>query len=98
VSSENLRTNTDGSDDTQSFVNNVNKSGESTQPWGAPVFRITELEKDLLTLTTCGRSKRKSKTQWQMDGWTFRTNSLSKSMWGMMVLKALLKSKNKTLA
>ena len=37
--------------DTRSFVKRVKRKGESTQPCGAPVLRITGLERELLTLT-----------------------------------------------
>ena len=98
VSSENLITTTDESEETQSLVNKVNKRGERTHPWGVPVFKMAHRENILLILTTWGRHKRKSRSQWQMEGWTFMCNNLSNSLWGMMVLKAELKSINKTLA
>ena len=51
VSSENLTTGTYWLPDSQSFVKRVKRKGESTQPCGAPVLRITGLERELLTLT-----------------------------------------------
>ena len=46
--------------DTQSFVNKVNKSGDRTQPCGAPAFNVMEPDVNLPIRTLCGLSSRKS--------------------------------------
>ena len=48
---------------TQSLVNREYRRGLSTQPCGAPVLRISEVEVLFPTFTTWGRPVRKSRTQ-----------------------------------
>ncbi len=97
VSSANFRSLTEGSLDVQSLVYREKSSGERTQPWGAPVLIVRVLDENFPSLTSCCLSVRKLLIHWQtevgMESWV----SLGRRRFGMIVLKAELKSTNRIL-
>ena len=50
-SSENLNSLTEEEEERQSLVYSVKRMGDNTQPWGAPVFRVIELDESPFILT-----------------------------------------------
>ncbi len=97
VSSVNFRSLTEGSLDEQSFVYREKSSGERTQPWGAPVLIVQVLDVYFPSLTNCCLSVRKLVIHWQMEVGMENWVSLGKRRFGMIVLKAELKSTNRIL-
>ena len=63
VSSANFVMWTDGWSERQSLVKIEYRSGDRTQPCGAPVLRVMVLDELLLNLTIWGRRSRKSSSQ-----------------------------------
>ena len=81
----------------QSSVYKVKRTGERTQPWGAPVF-VVKLFDDLpFTYTNCDLLLKNSNIQDIMCLFTFMSNNLLTNMCGCIVLKADEKSTNKIL-
>ena len=74
----------------QSWMNREYWRGLSTHPWGAPVLRIRVADVLLPTLTTLGRSVRKSRIQLQREVFSPRILSLVMSFEVTMVLNAEL--------
>ena len=73
----------------QSKVNKEYILGEIGQPWGVPVFITIVDDKLHSILTIWGLSRRKFKIQLESVYGKFNlVNNLSKSLQGMMVLKA----------
>ncbi len=67
------------------------RAGDSeTQPCGAPTFRVMELEVNWPIFTTCGLPVRKSWIQSQSVVFRPRSESLTASLEGTIVLKAEL--------
>ncbi len=62
VSSANLTIEVELWEDTQSWVYREYSRGLRTQPCGAPMFRVMELEVNWPTFTTCGLAVRKSES------------------------------------
>ncbi len=87
VSSANFRSLTEGSLYVQSFVYREKSSGERTQPWGAPVLIVRELDENFPSLTTCCLSVRKLVFHWQMEVGTESCVSLFWRVSEMMLLK-----------
>lgn len=77
----------------QSCVISVNSNGLSTQPWGELVLSLMVLEVLFPILTCCGLSIRKSKTMLQREELKPGRDSILVRFFGMIVLKAELKSK-----
>ena len=94
VSSANLRITEPGKNVTQSDVNREYRIGDNTQPGGAPVFKVIDLDTREPIFTRCGRSKRKSKTHLQSEPSIPRPSNLLLSFRGKIVLKAELTSIN----
>ena len=88
VSSANFAIFTDS--DVQSFVESANRSGDSTQPCGAPVLMTMDFEVMPLNFTTWGRDSRKSIIQLLMDSSTDIPVNFLYSLTGMIVLNAEL--------
>ncbi len=84
-------------EDTQSWVYREYSRGLSTQPCGAPTFRVMELEVNWPTFTTCGLAVRKSWIQSQSEVFRPRSDSLAASLVRTIVLKAELYSMNSSL-
>ena len=82
---------------TQSCVNREYRRGLSTQPWGAPVFRVRVEDVALPIRTACGLPARKFRIQSQRAMLSPRSLSLVTSFRGMMVLNAELKLMNSIL-
>ena len=79
----------------QLLVKREYRTGDSTHPRRAPVFRMMVDDWRLLSLTDWGRSSRECRIQWQGDRGRDKCSCFSKSFCGTIVLKALLKSKNR---
>ncbi len=90
VSSANLTMEVELCEDTQSWVYREYSRGLRTQPCGAPTFRVMELEVNWPTFTTCGLAVRKSWIQSQSEVFRPRSDSLTASLVGTIVLKAEL--------
>ncbi len=90
VSSANLMIDVELWEDTQSWVYREYSRGLRTQPCGAPMFRVIELEVNWPTFTTCGLAVRKSWIQSQSEVFRPRSESLTASLVGTIVLKAEL--------
>ena len=91
VSSANLITRLPGCSETQSNVNSEYSFGESGQPCGVPVLSTSVEETALPIFTTCGRSRRKFKSQLQSLSGKFRSFiSFEYNLHGMIVLNAEL--------
>jgi len=75
----------------------VNRNGDRTVPYGAPVLLNTTSDKQLPRQTNCGLSDRQSATQETVDELTPIPRSFSQKIFAWMVLKALEKSKDKIL-
>ena len=73
---------------TQSSVNREYRRGLSTQPWGAPVFRVRVEDVVLPIRTTCGLPVRKFRIQSRRAMLSPRSLSLMTSFRGTMVLNA----------
>ncbi len=67
-------------EDTQSWVYREYSRGLRTQPCGAPMFRVIELEVNWPTFTTCGLAVRKSWIQSQSEVFRPRSESLTASL------------------
>ena len=74
----------------RSWVNREYRRGLSTHPCGVPVLKVSEVEMLFPTITTWGRSVRKSRTQMHREGFSPRALSLVMSLEGTMLLKAEL--------
>ncbi len=94
---QNFRSLTEGSLDVQSLVYREKSSGERTQPWGAPVLIVRVLDENFPSLTSCCLSVRKLVIHWQTEVGTESRVSLARRRFGMIVLKAELKSTNRIL-
>ncbi len=81
----------------ESFVYREKSSGERTQPWGAPVLIVRVLDVHFPSLTNCCLSIRKLLIHWEMEVGTDSWVSLGRRKFGMIVLKAKLKSTNRIL-
>ena len=81
----------------KSNVKSVKIKGAKTVPCGAPVLHSSVPETHLPILTHCGLAVKQSVISEVGKGATPIPRSLSLSMGGRMVLKALEKSKNMTL-
>ncbi len=66
------------------------EQGLRTQPCGAPTFRVMELEVNWPIFTTCGLPVRKSWIQSQSVVFRPRSENLTASLEGTIVLKAEL--------
>ena len=75
---------------TQSWVNREYRRGPSTHPCGAPVLRVSEVEKLFPTFTTWRQPIRKSRTQLYRVGLRPRAFSLIMRLEGTMVLNVEL--------
>src|SRR4029434_6274585 len=81
----------------QSCVYREYRRGLSTQPWGAPVLGVSEMEVWLPILTTWGLLVRKSRIQLHRGVLRPRLLSLGTSLAGTIVLNAELQSTNSIL-
>ncbi len=97
ASSADFRSLTEGSLDVQLLVYREKSSGERTQPWGAPVLIVRVLDESFSSLTSCYLTVRKLVIHWQTEVGTENCVSLFWRVYGMMVLKAELKSTNRIL-
>ena len=76
----------------------VNKDGERTHLWCAPVLIMRVEDIEFLMVTNCRLPTRKSMSHWRMKALTGKTHNFLCKIVGRMVLEVELRSRIRVLA